>query len=273
MAAQLPQDFSAWQYKCESCGCVINIKWQYCSSCGLEISTEAVCIKYYFKEGYEYEIILSFLAKFHDIRISLRTLKKRLTSLGLRRRCDKNENDNVDEVRLRMQQILDGPGSSRGYRGTWHSLRREGFTVSRSTVATLLKEVDPEGCANRKRHRLTRRIYSSRGPNDTWHMDGYDKLKPFGFPIHGCIDGFSRKILWLFVTRSNNDPEIIANAYLQSVKEHGGCPSGLRSDLGTENGLAAAAHCYFRNDRESHIYGSSHHNQRIEGWWSFLDAI
>ena len=22
-----------------------------------------------------------------------------------------------------------------------------------------------------------------------WHIDGYDKLKPYGFPIHGCIDG------------------------------------------------------------------------------------
>ena len=79
LMAQLPQDSTAWQYKCESC--VINIKLQYCSSCGSEISTEAICIKYYFKEGYEYEIILSFLAKFHDIKISLRTLKKRLTFL------------------------------------------------------------------------------------------------------------------------------------------------------------------------------------------------
>ena len=22
-----------------------------------------------------------------------------------------------------------------------------------------------------------------------WHVDGYDKLKPYGFPVHGCIDG------------------------------------------------------------------------------------
>ena len=26
---------------------------------------------------------------------------------------------------------------------------------------------------------------------------GYDKLKPYGFPIHGAIDGYSRKILLL----------------------------------------------------------------------------
>lgn len=44
-----------------------------------------------------------------------------------------------------------------------------------------------------------RRCYYSEGPSYVWHLDGYDKLKPYGFPIHGCIDGFSRKILWLEV--------------------------------------------------------------------------
>ena len=24
-----------------------------------------------------------------------------------------------------------------------------------------------------------------------WHSDGYDKLKPYGLPIHGCIDGYN----------------------------------------------------------------------------------
>ena len=33
------------------------------------------------------------------------------------------------------------------------------------------------------------------GPNYAWHIDGYDKLKPYGFALHGCIDGYSRKIL------------------------------------------------------------------------------
>ena len=30
-------------------------------------------------------------------------------------------------------------------------------------------------------------------------MDGNDKLKPYGISIHGCIDGYSRKVLWLQV--------------------------------------------------------------------------
>ena len=103
-----------------------------------------------------------------------------------------------------------------------------------------------------------------------WHIDGYDKLKPYGFAIHGCMDGFSCKILWLFVDRSNNHPGIIGKAYLDAVKRFGGCPLKVRSDLGTENGIVAGAQAFFRNDLASHTDGSSPYNQRIEGWWSFF---
>ena len=57
-------------------------------------------------------------------------------------------------------------------------------------------------------------MYTFRGPNFMWHVDGYDKLKLFGFPIHGCIDGYSRKILWLNVSPTNNDPQVMATSSL-----------------------------------------------------------
>ena len=60
-------------------------------------------------------------------------------------------------------------------------------------VQDILKEVDPEGCQLRKAHRLKKRAYHSVGPNDTWHIDGYDELKPFGFPIHKAMDGLGQK--------------------------------------------------------------------------------
>ena len=66
----------------------------------------------------------------------------------------------------------------------------------------LLRVLDPHGSKTRKAHRLRRRQYVSVGPDFCWHTDGYDKLKPYGLPKHGCIDGFSRKILWLKVSRS-----------------------------------------------------------------------
>ena len=60
-----------------------------------------------------------------------------------------------------------------------------------------LKELDPYGVEERRSHRLHGRTYRSEGPNEVSHMDGYDKLKPYGFAIHGCIDGLSRRLIWL----------------------------------------------------------------------------
>ena len=37
------------------------------------------------------------------------------------------------------------------------------------------------------------------GPNYIWHMDGYDKLKPFGIAVHGCIDGYCTYIYFNIV--------------------------------------------------------------------------
>ena len=46
------------------------------------------------------------------------------------------------------------------------------------------------------------------------------KLKPYGLPIHGRVDGFSRRIMWLKVCKSNNDPVIPASLYLHAVDEN-----------------------------------------------------
>ena len=62
--------------------------------------------------------------------------------------------------------------------------------VPRSTNQGLLLELDLSGTEARKRHRLKRRENTNPGPNFAWHIDGYNKLKPFGFPVHGAIDGF-----------------------------------------------------------------------------------
>lgn len=79
-------------------------------------------------------------------------------------------------------------------------------TSIRDTVMKLLRQIDPEGVDQRKGKRLKRRLYHCKvtccyktkkkllfcvqGPNYIWHLDGYDKLTPFGLSIHGCIDGY-----------------------------------------------------------------------------------
>ena len=76
------------------------------------------------------------------------------------------------------------------YRHIWDTLQRRGIQVPRFVVQELMQYLDPEGCELRRAHRLRRRVYHNAGPNAVWHVDGYDKLKPYGFPIHGCIDGW-----------------------------------------------------------------------------------
>lgn len=105
-----------------------------------------------------------------------------------------------------------------GYRAMWHTLRvKYGLFVPRSEIQVRLKELDPQGSQDRRRHRLKRKVYEVPGPNYCWHVDGYDKIKPYGFPIHGAIDGYSRRLLWLKVGRTNNDPAVTAKYYHDCV--------------------------------------------------------
>ena len=53
----------------------------------------------------------------------------------------------------------------------------------------LQRQMDPIGTERRKKHRLQRGVNQNKRPNYVWHVDGYDKLRPYGFEIHGCIDG------------------------------------------------------------------------------------
>ena len=69
--------------------------------------------------------------------------------------------------------------------------------VAKEDVRKALKSVDPDGVNKRKSKTIVRREYLSSRPGSIYHIDGNDKLKSWGFCIHGCVNGFSRKLLWL----------------------------------------------------------------------------
>jgi len=146
---------------------------------------------------------------------------------------------------------------------------RNGFFISREDVRLLLAVLDPTGVSKRSARKLRRRQYYAKGPNSLWHMDGHDKLKPYGLCISGVIDGFSRNMMWLAVFCTNNDPRIIAGYYLEAVKNVGGAPAVVRADMGTENGLVEVMQNALVGPN-SFLYGLSTTNQRIESWWAFL---
>ena len=86
------------------------------------------------------------------------------------------------------------------------------------------------------------------GPNHAWHIDRYDKLKPFGIAIYGAIDEYSRIILWLKLSSSNSNTKVIANYYLCCVKELNLISRVVRGDRGTENVIACGIQRFFRRN-------------------------
>ena len=152
-----------------------------------------------------------------------------------------------------------------------------GVAVNRNTVMEIVKELDPEGVSSRKKKLLRRRTYSvpGGGPDFMWHIGGYDKLKLYGFSVHGCIDGFSRRIIWLETGSSNKDPEIIASYFISTVKNINRVPRKIMSDDGTENSLIEPIQIALRASHDdefaglaSFAIGTSTSNQRIESLWS-----
>ena len=143
-----------------------------------------------------------------------------------------------------------------------------GVYVPRESVMQILKEIDPNGTEERKWKKLKRRKYFSAGPNATWQMDSFDKLKPYGFRIHGCVDAFSRRIMWLKVTESNNNSVVQDSYYLETVSALKLCPALLQTNCGIENNITARTQCHFASHICVRKYNSLPSNQRIENFWS-----
>ena len=169
---------------CNSCGAECSSSAKFCEQCGHQIN-EAVeqtskkaanavevkeLITEYFHRGYSYNAIVGLLEKLDGVRIHVRTLKRKLKELGLKRRgCNYDEDLLRGLIKLEMQ----GAGSLSGYRYIWHSLRlKHHVNVQRSLVASIMRETDPEGVKERRSRRLKRWTYVSEGPHLCWHIDG-----------------------------------------------------------------------------------------------------
>ena len=127
----------------------------------------------------------------------------------------------------------------------WSHLSISGILLRREDVRSALREFGPKNVDKRQRRRLRRRKYRNPGPNYVWHIDDHDKFKPYCISIHGCIDGYSRRIIWLEVAATNKMPELIAKYYLDAVKQMKGKPKIIKADDGTEHSVTEPLHVYF----------------------------
>ena len=167
---------------CSSCGQNCPLEAEYCHKCGNRLQQNATereasvdeLIEGYFHRGYPYQVIVGLLEKQDGVRMHVRTLKRKLKDLGLKRKAANHDEDIVREL---IKQEMQGAGSLAGYRYIWHALRlRHHVNVPRSQVASIMKEIDPQGVQERRSRRLKRRAYVSYGPNFCWHLDGRCKL-------------------------------------------------------------------------------------------------
>ena len=203
---------------------------------------------------------------------SQRHLRRLLTGMNLSRR--KHYSD-IGEVVLYIHKLLKGSGKLHGYRWMYHKCQLHGYNVRKEDVRLILSCLDPEGVNFRKARRLHRRAYYASGPNRVWHFDGHDKLRPYGFGVSGCIDGYSRKLIWVNIYTTNSDPKVIGGYYIEAIEKLGGCPTCIRGDRGTENvRVKTFQQVLMRNVRINHhatyLEGPSTANQRIESFWGHL---
>ena len=167
----------SYQNKMYCCGCgqLLNPSTFFCHSCGKQVlnlnsnflpltagSTEKEIISHYFHHNFTYNAIIIFLVKYHDIQLSIRTLKRKFRSYGLRRRGNPSTSENI--VKGIITNEIKGPSSMMGYRSMWNMLRSVyGIRYPRDKIMKFLKEIDPIGTAERKARKLNRRQFHSLG--------------------------------------------------------------------------------------------------------------
>jgi hypothetical protein len=127
------------------------------------------------------------------------TLNRRIKSARLRAK------DNLPDHQLDQyvyEALQEAPNS--GYRAVCSRLRAAHIVVTERAVQASIHRVDPSRISIQAVRALPRRIkYWVPSPNSVWHFDGNHKLNRWGFVTHGCVDGYSRRLMWLEVKTDN----------------------------------------------------------------------
>lgn len=134
-----------------------------------------------------------------------------------------------EELEWKIRDILKlTPFSGECYiRGALHG---RGIFIQRWKITEVLPAI-------RRRSSIECQLYNVKKPNHLWHLDSNHKTIHWRFVFHGCIDGFSRAIVFLKCFTNN-----LANTVLQCFTfgtQKFGLSFLVRGDRGVENVDAA----------------------------------
>ena len=197
--------------------------------------------------------------------VSRWTIHRRIQEYGIQE-MGRFSNVSDDELNNKVRLFLTEHGNFIGFSMVYGYLQSIGLRIQQSRVRRSLAQVDPENSRLRWAMVVSRRAYAVRAPNSLWHIDGHHSLVSWGFVIHGCIDGYSRMIIYLHCA-SNNRSETVGELFQQGIHKFG-LPSRVRTDCGGENVLVWEIMEHSRGiNRGSALRGTSTQNQRIERLW------
>ena len=197
-----------------------------------------------------------------DLGVSRQTIYNRRRELGFSLNFEgytNIPNQDLDSAVLEELRAFPRTGETNVMAG----LRQRRIFIQRWRVRESIIRVDPINHANRWGQRIERRPYSVPHPNFLWHMDSNLKLRHWRMVIHGCIDGFSRCIIYLRVNNNNRATTVLS--CFQRATSEWGHPSRVRADNGGENVAVGDYMVWFRGEnRGSFLTGPSTRNTRIE---------
>ena len=79
-----------------NCGTNLNVDHRFCAKlihwgCLKYSSNENDTLTYHFYAGYTYETITKFLSNYHDVSMSIKTLKRRFSEYGWKRGTERSQ--------------------------------------------------------------------------------------------------------------------------------------------------------------------------------------
>ena len=163
------------------------------------------------------ELEFSWIKIGEMLGVSRWTIHRRVEEYGLQNMTGFHHlpDEELDEI-VRSFISDHGRTTGQGYVGGY--IKAVGFRIQRKRIRESMARVDPQNTALRWGVVVSRRIYQVPWPNSLWHLDGHYALILWKIIIHGCIDGFSRRIMYLRCN-SNNLTETVLVPFLQCRPE------------------------------------------------------